>query len=185
MSAPLLHDAVDLIRLRVQPLAHYRYPVLHLLLAVVLLGTLAAGGAISAGATGDPATMVVFFTLYVALETLLFGQFMRWWLTRGGAVVEMPLFGLIIAASGMQVLDPLTFWLPDDVANGLSLVFGVANIMILIRALALSTGTSRGRVLLGILLFSPVALVLLLTLLSLGSDMGLALNVPTLNTPAP
>ncbi|WP_174874962.1 hypothetical protein [Vogesella oryzae] len=179
MSLPLLHDAVDLIRLRVAPLEHYRYPPLHLVLALLLLGTLAAAGAISAGAGGDPAALIALFTAYVTLETLGFSLFMRWWLNRGGAQIQQSLFGLIIAASGLQVLDPLSYWLPDDVAQGISLVLGVGNILILVTALSRCSGASRARVLLGTLLFAPMALALLLGLLGIGSDLGLA-NIPEL-----
>ncbi|MEQ6289172.1 hypothetical protein ACFPAG_00875 [Vogesella sp. GCM10023246] len=182
MSLPLLHDAVDLLRLRVAPLEHYRYPPLHLALALLLLGTLAAAGAITAGAGGDPAALIGLFTLYVTLETLGFSLFMRWWLNRAGAQLQHSLFGLILAASGLQVLDPLTYWLPDDVAQGLSLVLGVGNILILVTALSRCSGASRSRVLLGTLLFAPLALALLLGLLGLGSDLGLT-NIPELVAP--
>ena len=183
MSLPLLHDAIDLVRLRVAPLEHYRYSPLQLALVLLLLGTLAAAGAIAAGAQGDAANLVALFTVYVSLETLGFSLFMRWWLQRAGSGLQGSLFGLILAASGLQLLDPLTYWLPTDVGQGLSMVLGVGNVLVLVNALAACSGASRSRVLLGTLLFAPMALALLLGMLSLGSDLGIA-SVPELVVPA-
>ncbi|SCK19820.1 hypothetical protein [Vogesella sp. LIG4] len=179
MSLPLLHDAIDLVRLRVAPLEHYRYSPLQLLLVLLLLGTLAAAGAISSGARGEPANVVALFTLYVTLETLGLSLFMRWWLSRGGERLPYSLFGLILACSGLQILDPLTYWLPDDVSQGLSMVLGIGNVLVLVNALTRCSGRSRGRVLLGILLFSPLSLALLLGLLGAGSNMGI-ISIPDL-----
>lgn len=178
MNVPLIHDAIDLLRLRTAPLAQYQYPLHHVLAAFAALGVMTAAAARADGATGDPLQVSLFFTLYVLMETSLYATFMRWWLRRGGAQVASPLIGLVTAANMIKLLDPLTSWLPDDVGRGMSMTLGALGLIIVLRAMARTTGASMTRVLLGTLLFTPVGVILMFSLLTVASNMGIAVFPP-------
>lgn len=180
MNVPLIHDAIDLLRLRVAPLAQYQYPLPHLLGAFAALGLMSAAAAHADGATGDPLQVSLFFTLYVLMETSLYATFMRWWLRRGGARVEWPLIGLVTAANLIKLLDPLASWLPDDVGRGLSMTLAALGLFIVIRTLAQTTGASLLRVLAGTLLFAPVGVLLMVSMLNVAAGMGVAVFPPEL-----
>jgi hypothetical protein len=178
MNLPLIHDAIDLLRLRVGRLEQYQYPLGQLLGVFAALGIMSAAAAHADGARGDPLALSLFFTLYTLMESSLYATFMLWWLRRAGYRIEFPLVGLIAAASLIKLLDPLASWLPDDVAQGLSLVLGAAALYIVIRALAHSTGASMLRVLGGTLLFSPVAIILMVNMITVAASMGWRYSPP-------
>lgn len=178
MNVPLIHDAIDLLRWRTAPLAQYQYPLSHLLIAYAALGIMSAATAHASGATGDPLQLSFFFALYVMMETSLYATFMRWWLRRGGTVVAMPLLGLVTAANLIKLLEPLTSWLPDDVGQGMAMVLSALGLIIVLRALSRTTGASMLRTLAGTLLFAPVALLLMFSLLNVATSMGVAVFPP-------
>lgn len=171
----IFHDAIDLLRWRVRPLEHYRYPLSHILSVLILLGVTGASGA---GEMGDnTAGKLVFFTLLGALETLLMAAFMRWWLKLTEQGLQLPLFGLLLAAGMAQVLQPLTSWMPDDVAQAATLAIALYGMVVMIHALSVVSGLSRVRVLAGTLLFSPLAALLMAISFSTGQQLGL-IEVP-------
>jgi hypothetical protein len=171
MNLPLINDALAMLRLQFQPLAHYQYPTRHLAMALLLLGVVAAASA-PAG-MGEPLNVILFFTVYVTLETLLYGRFMQWWLRRA-SVADIPsLTGTIVAASAIQLLDPLSSWLPDDVASVASMTIGMIGLWLLVSALAFGSGLTKLRILLGTLLFAPVALFLSFVLMNGATGLGL------------
>lgn len=171
MNLPLINDALAMLRLQFQPLAHYQYPARHLAAALLLLGVVAAAGA-PAG-MGEPLNVILFFTVYVTLETLLYGRFMQWWLRRASVADVPSLTGTIVAASAIQLLDPLSSWLPDDVASVASMTIGMIGLWLLVSALAFGSGLGKLRILLGTLLFAPVALFLSFVLMNGATGLGL------------
>lgn len=175
MNLPLLHDAIDLLRLRTAPLAQYQYPLHHLLLAFAALGVMTAAAAHADGAQGEPIAMSLFFALYVLMETSLYATFMRWWLQRAGYALPLPLIGLVTAANMIKLLDPLASWLPDDVGRGLTMALGALGLFIIVRALSRLSGASVLRILAGTLLFTPIGVVLMASVVSVAASMGVAL----------
>ena len=171
MNLPLINDALAMLRLQFQPLAHYQYPTRHLAMALLLLGVVAAASA-PAG-MGEPLNVILFFTAYVTLETLLYGRFMQWWLRRASVADVPSLTGTIVAASAIQLLDPLSSWLPDDVASVASMTIGMIGLWLLVSALSFGSGLSKLRILLGTLLFAPVALFLSFVLMNGATGLGL------------
>ncbi len=167
----LIHDALDLMRWRVREAAHYQYPTWQLVVTLLLLGIIAAAGADSVG--GDITGKLLFFTVFGAMETLLMAQFMQWWLRLAKAPVETPLFSLLLVAGLVQVLTPLTSWLPTDVAEIATIAIAFYGVTVMLHALAAVSGASRMRVLGGILLFSPLAAMLMVFAFSTGSNLGL------------
>jgi hypothetical protein len=109
---------------------------------------------------GEPLNVILFFTVYVTLETLLYGRFMQWWQPRASVADVPSLTGTIVAASAIQLLDPLSSWLPDDVASVASMTIGMIGLWLLVSALSFGSGLTKLRILLGTLLFAPVALFL-------------------------
>lgn len=175
MNLPLINDALDMLRLQFKPLQQYQYPRRHTTCALLLLGMTAAAGA--APGMGEPLNVVLFFTAYIALETSMYAAFMRWWLRRAGVADVPSLFGTVIAASAIQLLGPLTSWLPDDIANILSMAIGLAGLWLLVSALAAGSAVSRLRILLGTLAFAPAALLLFVLLMNTATNIGL-ISVP-------
>lgn len=175
MNLPLINDALAMFRLQFQPLEHYQYRTQHTALALLLLGIVAAASAPTG--MGEPLNVIIFFTCYITLETLLYGRFMQWWLRRAGIVDTPPLTGVIIAASGIQLLDPLSSWFPADVANIVSMAIGMIGLWLLVSAIAAGTGVTKLRVLLGTFLFAPMALLMSFMMMSSATSIGL-INMP-------
>ena len=166
----LIDDAIDLLRFRVKPLEAYQYPAWLPALALTLLAVIGSAGASDLG--DDIGGRMTFLVLFTWLETLCFAQFMGVWLRLAKWKQTGSLFGLIVVANALQFVEPLTSWLPDQGAMVADMVLSLIEVMVLINALAQVSGVSRLRVLLGILLFSPLALVLLAASLSLASAQG-------------
>ena len=175
MNQALINDALMMLRQRFAPLEQYQYPANHIALALVLLGIVAAAGAPKG--MGEPLNVILFFTVSISIETLLYARFMRWWLQRGQPNAIPPLTGTVIAASAIQLLDPLSSWLPDDAANIVSMTIAMLGLWILVSAMAAGTGIKKMRILLGTLLFAPVAIFMSVTLMNAGSNMGM-INLP-------
>ncbi|MGL6072264.1 hypothetical protein [Craterilacuibacter sp.] len=167
----LINDGLDLMRWRVRAAEHYQYPAWQIGLVLLLLGIIAAAGATPIG--GSIEGKMLFFTLFGAAETLLMAQFMRWWLRLAKSPVEHSLLGLLVAAGLVQVITPLTSWLPADVANIATVAIAFYGVSVMWHALTTISGVSRMRVLAGILLFSPLAAVLMVFAFSTGGNLGL------------
>ena len=167
----LINDGLDLMRWRVRTAEHYQYPAWQIGLMLLLLGIIAAAGATPVG--GSIEGKMLFFTLFGAAETLLMAQFMRWWLKLAKNPVEHSLFGLLVAAGLVQIITPLTSWLPADVANIATVAIAFYGVSVMWHALTTISGANRMRVLAGILLFSPLAAMLMVFAFSTGSNLGL------------
>ncbi|MDN0073793.1 hypothetical protein QU481_02645 [Crenobacter sp. SG2303] len=171
----LIDDAINLVRLKVAPLEHYQYPFWKLAIALTLLGVIAGAGVPELGSGGG---RVLFFVLFTWLETVLFARFIGWWLRQAGWRTPLPLLGLVVACNGLQLLMPLLSWLPDDVAQAISLALSLASLYVLVNALSRVTKVARVRVALGVLAFAPVALGLMMLTLTLSASLGWV-NVPS------
>ncbi|MEO9383598.1 hypothetical protein [Chromobacterium phragmitis] len=166
----LIDDAIDLLRLRVKPLAAYQYPWWQTALFLTLMGAVSSGDTAELG--DNIAGRVAFMVLFTWLQTLLFARFMAVWLRWSKGELAGSLFGLVVAANGLQLISPLTSWLPADVARVADLMLSLAGLVVLINALAKVSQVSVLRTLLGALLFAPLSLVLLAAALSFAKTAG-------------
>jgi hypothetical protein len=166
----LIDDFISLLRFRVGPLEQYQYPRWLPALLLTVLGLVASGG------TGELGNNIVgrmgFMLLFTWLETLLFAQFMTIWLRLAKWQPTASLFGLIVLCNSLQFFEPLTSWLPDDAALGADLALSLLTIALLVNSLAVVSGVRRIRVLLGVMLFAPVAMLTLAMCLQLSSSLG-------------
>ncbi|QEL54929.1 hypothetical protein [Chromobacterium paludis] len=166
----LIDDVFDLLRLRVKPLAAYQYPLWQPALLLTVLGLISSGGTAELG--GNIAGRIAYMVLFTWLETWFFTRFITFWLRLGKGEVAGSLFGLVVVASGLQFIEPLTSWLPEDVAAGVDMLLSLVGLVVLVNALSTVSGVSKLRVLAGVVLFAPLALVLLAATLSLANALG-------------
>lgn len=165
-----LDDVIDLVRGRVQPLEHYQYPFWQTALLLTLMGVFASARAVEIGGSTDG--RLLFFVLFTWMQILLFVRFIGWWLRLAGAELEGSVFGLVVLTNSPQLLEPLASWLPDDVARGVTLALSLLSVIILIRALSSVSGVSKLRVFLGVLCYTPLAILLLTGLTGFAGQMG-------------
>ncbi len=170
-ESQLVTDLLDLLRLRVQPLAHYRYPWWQPALLITLLGVFAAS---TAEFMVAPAlARIAYFVCLNWFELLLMTHFFHWWMQLGGRWNgEGSLLQLMAVCQGVQILEPLLTWLPDPVAVSASLLLAGYSIVMLVHALAAATHVARSHVMGGILLFTPVALALYLAMMMVANQFG-------------
>ena len=166
----LIDDLIGLLRFRVGPLQQYQYPRWVPVLLLTVLGLVASGGTEDLG--NNIVGRILFMLLFTWLETLLFTQFMTIWLRLAKWQPDGSLFGLIVLANSLQFIEPLTSWLPDDAAMGADLALSLLTIVLLVNSLAVVSGVRRMRVLLGVMLFAPVAMLTLAISLQLSSSQG-------------
>ena len=171
MQNQFVEDLLDLIRLRVKPLLHYSYPWWQPALLVTLLGVFSA--AMAEQFSAPPEGRILFFVALNWLELLLMANFFDWWLRQGNRWKgEGSLLPLLAVAQGIQVLEPLLSWLPDDVGVPVSLLLAAYSVVVLINALTVATHVARTHVIGGILLFTPIALALYLSMMLLANSLG-------------
>nr|WP_233201175.1 hypothetical protein [Chromobacterium alticapitis] len=165
-----MDDVFDLLRLRVKPLAAYQYPWWQPALLLTALGLIASGDTAELGS--NIAGRIGYMVLFTWLETLFFTRFIGFWLRLAKGEATGSLFGLVVVASGLQFIEPLTSWLPEDVSSGADMLLSMAGLVVLVNALSKVSGVSKLRVLAGVVLFAPLALVLLAATLSLANALG-------------
>lgn len=171
MLNQFVEDILDLMRLRAQPLAHYIYPWWQPALLVTLLGVFSA--AMAEQLTAPAEGRILFFVVLNWLELLLMANFFDWWLRQGDRWNgEGSLLPLLAVAQGVQLIEPLLSWLPDDVGVPVSLTLAMYSVVILINALTVATGVVRSHVIGGVLLFTPIALALFLSMMMLANSLG-------------
>jgi len=166
----LIDDFTGLLRFRVGPLEQYQYPRWVMALWLTVLGLVASGGTAELG--NDIAGRMMFMLCFTWLETLLFTQFMTIWLRLAKWRPSGSLFGLVVLANSLQFVEPLTSWLSDDVALGADLALSVLTIALLVNSLAVVSAVRRVRVLLGVMLFAPVAMLSLALSLQFSASLG-------------
>lgn len=166
----LLSDAFDLLRFRVGPLTNYQYSLPTCLAALLLMAAASAASAPELG--GSAPGRMAFFLLFSGAQMLLYTRFIAWWMTRAGTPPQAPLFGLVVAANLFQALEVLTSWLPADSAEGAATGLALLGMAVLVHALARVSGASHLRIFLGTLLFSPIAVALLVGMFQLGDSLG-------------
>jgi hypothetical protein len=86
--------------------------------------------------------------------------------------VSGSLFGLVVVASGLQFVEPLTSWLPGDVAKVVDILLSLAGLVVLVNALSKVSQVSVMRTLAGVVLFAPLSLLLLAATLSFAKTAG-------------
>lgn len=158
MSA-LFSDVFDLYRFRVKPLATYRHPLWQVLLLLCGVGLVLSAGSPELG--GYLPGRIGFGIAYNLLETLLFTVFIGLWLGLGRQAFSRALFSLVTLASAIQLLQPLTDWLPDDVGSVVLLLLLLYSLVVLCHALYRISGLRLIRVLVGVLLFALLSSFLL------------------------
>lgn len=176
MSRFLL-DAFNLACFRGQPLAHYTYPAWQPMLWLTLLG--AVDGMTATGFNAEWTVRLLFFIALNWAEVIVLSLFMVRWL----GLAQQPgvsLFPLLALAQSPQLLQGLldaafggaADAAPTSVQMGLGWLLAVYSILVIVRALGDATGASRGRTLLGVVLFLPVALTMLLLSGLLAAKLG-------------
>lgn len=166
----LIDDTLDLVRLRFKPLEEYQYPFWQPALVLTLLGVVSAAGA--ENFTGDTGERILFFVALNWLETTLFVAFIGWWLRLAKWKQSGSLFGIAVLANAPQFLEPLASWLPEGAATVAAFVIALYCVMILLQALAAVSGVNRLRIMLGVVLFAPLAMLTLSFMLSLAISNG-------------
>ncbi|MBA8734952.1 hypothetical protein [Chromobacterium violaceum] len=166
----LIDDVLDLLCLRVKPLAAYQYVWWQPALLLTLMGAVSSGDTAELG--GNIAGRIGFMVLFTWLQTLLFARFMGVWLRWGKGEVGGSLFGLVVVASGLQVVEPLTSWLPGDAARVADILLSLLGLVVLVNALSKVSQVSVTRTLVGVVLFAPLSLLLLATTLSFAKTAG-------------
>lgn len=165
-----IDDLIDLVRGRVKPIEHYQYPFWQSLLVLALLGIVAAPSASSI--PGPIEGKVLFFVMVTCLQAALLARFMGWWLKQAGWGEQRPLFGLVALSNAPKFLIPLTSWLSPVAAVSVQVALWLVCIVVQINSFALVSGRSRLRVLMGMLLFSPLEFALLLSCIMVGMSQG-------------
>ncbi|SUX55909.1 hypothetical protein [Chromobacterium vaccinii] len=166
----LIDDVLDLLRLRVKPLAAYQYAWWQPALLLTLMGAVSSGDTAELG--GNIAGRIGFMVLFTWLQTLLFARFMGVWLRWGKGEVSGSLFGLVVVASGLQFVEPLTSWLPGDAAKVIDILLSLLGLVVLVNALSKVAQVSVMRTLAGVVLFAPLSLLLLAATLSFAKTAG-------------
>ncbi|GHD63012.1 hypothetical protein [Jeongeupia chitinilytica] len=154
----LLRDAIDLARLRVEPLAHYRYPVWQPLAWLALLSTAAALGAHDFDA--PLLAKVVFFAALDLLSTIVSTLWLMGWLRLlDRKPLEYSLFPLVVLAATPQLLQPLAALLDGDAELVATVVLTLYGLVVLVRAVAVATAHRPGQIVAGLLAYLPLALL--------------------------
>lgn len=164
-------DALDMLRLRFYPQSHYVYPAWQPLAWIVLIGIVGALGAseFQAGLI----ERIVFFVVLNLAETLLMSFWlMGWWRWVLKRPFEGSMFPIVAMASSSQLLEPLTFLLPDSLAMAFAFPLAVYGVFLLVAAVARALEERRILVVLAIIAYLPIALTLLHMAMSFALDLG-------------
>lgn len=166
----LFGDVLDLYRFRVKSLPAYHYPLWKIGLFLTAIGFVASASSPELGYFLPG--RIGFCVAYNWLETLLFCSFIGFWLKLSRFKLSRPLLALVVLSSGIQLLQPLLSWLPDDVGGIALVLLMLYSLVVLCNALSLVSGMRRWRVVCGVLLFSLLSGVLLQSTWYLTSRMG-------------
>jgi hypothetical protein len=166
----LFGDVLDLYLFRVKSLAAYRYPWWQVALFLTALGVVASGSSPELGRFLPG--RIGFCILYSWLESLLFAVYLGVWLRMGRFRMNRSLLSLVMLSSGIQLLQPLVSWLPEDVGNIALVLLMLYSFLVLCHALVTVSGMRRVRVLCGVLLFSLLSGILLQSTWYLTSRFG-------------
>ncbi len=166
----LFTDLFGVLRLQVQPLPHYAYPAWQPMLLLTLLGLVDA--LTVNGFNSDLLTRLLFFITLNWLDALLLVFFMTQWLKKSGWRGEGSLFPLVVLTQVPQLLMLIGDGMDEQAALMLSFVVTFYSVVVLVRALSQSTGVTRQRTVLGVVLYLPIALALGFGGLGLSAQMG-------------
>ncbi len=181
MFARLVQDALDLMRFRVRPIGHYQYPLSAVILWLLCLGL--ASALVADTFTGGMANRLAFFMAVNVVESGLLAWFMAWWLRQSGWQGQESLFGLVVLSHTPQLLEPLLLAVPAPLDSFLAFGLAAWGITILVQALHLTTAMTRGRVIVGMILFMPIAVFALSLMLGAAAHQGWISLPQELTTP--
>ncbi|WP_200918023.1 hypothetical protein [Jeongeupia sp. HS-3] len=163
-----MRDALDVARLKVGPLSHYRYPVWQPLVWLALLSLAAALGAGKFKASLPQ--RLLFFGILDLISCILSTLWLMGWLRiLDRRPFEGTLFPLIVLAATPQLLQPVVAMLPDDAGLVATVLLTLYGLVVLVRAVAVATVHRPALIAAGLLAYLPVALLLY----------GLAVNIAT------
>ena len=167
----LIRDVLDLLRFRIQPLSHYVYPAWQPLAWIALIGVVGAASAYEFQA--GFIARVGFFVVLNLLETLLLSFWlMGWWRWILKRPINCSLFPLVVLVSSTQLLEPLTFLLPENLSMAFAFPLAVYGVVLLVVAVAQALNERRALVVAAIIGYLPVALALLHFAMNLALDWG-------------
>ena len=167
-----LRDTFNACCLRFKPLEQYSYspwiPCFWLTL-IALTDSMANADAIAP----SPAWGVVFFVLLNWLLTILEALwFAAWFKYIERKPLEVSVFPLVVIASTPQMLAPVLLLVDQSTANLLGFVLMIYGMLVLIRALAASTGKRIGVAAVSAIAFLPVFFILANSLTAVAEQLG-------------
>ncbi|GAB3248358.1 hypothetical protein [Chitinimonas naiadis] len=169
-----LQDVTDLARFRIKPLEQYAYdwwqPVLWLML--LSIAPMFAGNIRGMGFGEHLAWSV----LGSWGRVLFYAMFFGWWLRRlpegKAALGERSLFPLLVLLSSSELLVPVLALLPKLIASPLIIALKLYQLVLGVRALAISTGIGVRHVVRGAIVSLPVAFLLAMVLTLILMQLG-------------
>lgn len=163
----ILHDAIDLLLLRFQPLPAYRYPAWQVL-ALLLLVALATAPV--AGLDTDLGSATAFQLAQALVQCLILSRFFQSWLRLSFSDNKKPmspwdgqgsLFTLFALLQASDILLPLLLWIDPQTGVLLYSTLQVYVLVVMVRALMATTGVSWPAAVGGMLLVVPTLVLAL------------------------
>jgi len=157
----LLQDALEVAMLRVKPLSHYTYEYWQPMLWLTLVGALPAF--FDDMLKVDMPQRLLFWVVLTWIQTLVMTAFFSWWLKlgerwKGGG----SLFPLVVLVTSTEVVEPFIDLLPDDLKMGVTLFVLIVQLVVLVRALTVATGSTVQHVVSGVFVYLPTAMLIFL-----------------------
>lgn len=175
----ILHDVIDVCLLRFKPLVAYEYPRWQVL-AVLAGVSLSYAPALELLQT-DTLTKAAFVFAMKLLQYIAMARFFTAWLRlpmgRDGKPLSSwdgqgDLLTILVLAQGLDFLAPLTLWLDPGLSALLALFLLVYGFVILVRALAVTTGATVRVITLGLFICTPILLLIQFMAAALALDWG-------------
>lgn len=175
----ILHDALDLVMLRIKPLSEYQYPMWQVW--AILAGVAIAGSVTAVVLHTETPNRALFIFSMKAVQYLAMARFFKVWLQLKLGTNKKPvsnwngqgsLLTLLIMVQCLDFLQPLLLWLEPSAQVLLSIVLLIYSLTLLVLALARSTETSVPMVLGGLLLCAPMLVMIGLLFANLAIGWG-------------
>lgn len=168
--------------LRVKPLSHYAYQYWQPALWLTVLGALPAF--FDDMLKVDIPQRLLFWIVLMWVQTLVVTAFFSWWLKvgerwKGGG----SLFPLIVLVASTELIEPIISLLPDDLGTFMEVVVLIAQLVILVRALAVATGSGVQHVVTGLFIYLPTAALIFLLAFQVLVSLDWAAIPPTTEEP--
>lgn len=165
----LLQDALEVATLRVKPLSNYAYQYWQPVLWLTLLGALPAF--FDDLLTTDVPQRLLFWIVLTWVQALVMTAFFSWWLKQGDRWKGgESLFPLIVLVTSTEIVEPLIDLLPEDLKMIVAIFLLIAQMVILVRALAVATGSGIQHVVSGLIIYLPTAVLIFLVALNIAAS---------------